>query len=68
MCLFIANEAAQKVARLRVELEQSRREQKDYLRQVELARILDKRVKRKREALEKKGEKKKGFFSRFFGV
>ncbi|KAL5527096.1 hypothetical protein ACEPAG_5887 [Sanghuangporus baumii] len=53
----IANEAAVKTARLRVELEQSRREQKDYLRQVELARVLDKRAKRKREALEKKGEK-----------
>ena len=46
-----------KTARLRVELEQSRREQKDYLRQVELARVLDKRAKRKRETLEKKGEK-----------
>ena len=46
-----------KTARLRVELEQSRREQKDYLRQVELARVLDKRAKRKREALEKRGEK-----------
>lgn len=43
-------------ARLRVELEQSRREQKDYLRQVELARVLDKRMKRKREAAEQKGE------------
>ena len=43
-------------ARLRVELEQSRREQKDYLRQVELARVLDKRVKRKREAAEQRGE------------
>ncbi|KAL5508541.1 ESF2 [Sanghuangporus vaninii] len=53
----IANEAAVKTARLRVELEQSRREQKDYLRQVELARVLDKRAKRKREALEKRGEK-----------
>lgn len=51
------NESAIKTARLRVELEQSRREQKDYLRQVELARVLDKRVKRKREVLEKKGEK-----------
>ncbi|EJD00862.1 uncharacterized protein FOMMEDRAFT_125338 [Fomitiporia mediterranea MF3/22] len=53
----IANEAAIRTARLRVELEQSRREQKDYLRQVELARVLDKRAKRKREALEKRGER-----------
>lgn len=43
-------------ARLRVELEQSRKEQKDYLRQVELARVLDKRKERKRKAAEERGE------------
>lgn len=43
-------------ARLRVELEQSRKEQKDYLHQVELARVLDKRKERKRKAAEAKGE------------
>lgn len=56
LCLS-ANEAAQHTAKLRVEIEQSRREQKDYLRQVELARVLDKRAKRKREAAEQRGEK-----------
>ena len=54
--MSLANEAAQHTARLRVEIEQSRREQKDYLRQVELARVLDKRAKRKREAAEQRGE------------
>ncbi|KAI5122187.1 hypothetical protein M0805_007084 [Coniferiporia weirii] len=52
----IAHEAAVHTARLRVELEQSRREQKDYLRQVELARVLDKRAGRKRKAAEERGE------------
>ena len=51
-----ANEAAQHTARLRVELEQSRREQKEYLKQVELARVLDKRKQRKREAAQQRGE------------
>ena len=54
--ILVAHEAAVHRARLRVELEQSRREQKDYLRQVELARVLDKRAKRKREAAEQRGE------------
>ena len=45
-----------RTARLRVELEQSRKEQRDYLRQVELARVLDKRIERKRKAAEAKGE------------
>jgi ESF2/ABP1 family protein len=45
-----AHEAAVHTARLRVELSQSRAEQQDYLRQVELARILDKRAERKRKA------------------
>lgn len=37
-------------AQLRVELSQSRREQHEYLRNVELARVLDKRAERKRKA------------------
>jgi ESF2/ABP1 family protein len=44
-----AHEAAVHAARLRVELSQSRSEQRDYLKNVELARVLDKRAKRKRE-------------------
>jgi len=36
-------------AKLRVELSQSRQEQKDYLKNVELARVLEKRVERKKE-------------------
>ncbi|KAG9083296.1 RNA-binding ATPase activator esf2 [Ceratobasidium sp. UAMH 11750] len=43
----VAQEAAAHTARLRVELSQSRAEQRDYLRNVELARVLDKRAKRK---------------------
>lgn len=35
-------------AKLRVELSQSKREQQQYLRNVELARVLDKRADRKR--------------------
>ena len=37
-------------ARLRVELSQSKREQHEYLKNVELARVLDKRAERKRKA------------------
>ena len=37
-------------ARLRVELSQSRREQQEYLKNVELAHVLDKRAERKRKA------------------
>ena len=37
-------------AQLRVELSQSRREQQEYLKNVELARVLDKRAERKRKA------------------
>ncbi|TCD62736.1 RNA-binding ATPase activator esf2 [Steccherinum ochraceum] len=48
----IAHEAAMHAARLRVELSQSRREQHEYLRNVELARVLDKRAERKRKATE----------------
>lgn len=39
-----------------MELEQSRKDQKDYLRQVELARVLKKRGDKKRKAAEEKGE------------
>lgn len=46
----IAHEAAVHRARLRVELEQSKKEQRDYLKNVELARVLDKRAERKRAA------------------
>jgi ESF2/ABP1 family protein len=42
-----AHEAAIHAAQLRVELTQSRAEQKEYLKNVELARVLDKRAKRK---------------------
>jgi ribose 1,5-bisphosphokinase PhnN len=44
---LIAHEAAIHAAQLRVELTQSRAEQKEYLKNVELARVLDKRAKRK---------------------
>lgn len=37
-------------AKLRVELSQSKREQQEYLKNVELARVLDKRADRKRKA------------------
>ncbi|KAH8105482.1 hypothetical protein BXZ70DRAFT_886933 [Cristinia sonorae] len=46
----IAHEAAVHAAKLRVELSQSRREQQEYLKNVELARVLDKRAERKRKA------------------
>ncbi|KIJ26975.1 hypothetical protein M422DRAFT_191527 [Sphaerobolus stellatus SS14] len=46
----VAHEAALHTARLRVELSQSRTEQKDYLRQVELAKQLEKRAEKKRKA------------------
>ncbi|KAJ2918266.1 hypothetical protein MD484_g2187, partial [Candolleomyces efflorescens] len=45
----VAHEAAVQSAKLRVELSQSRQEQQDYLRNVELARVLDKRAEKKRE-------------------
>ena len=44
-----AHEAAVHAAKLRVELSQSKAEQQDYLKNVELARVLDKRVAKKRE-------------------
>ncbi|TFY80630.1 hypothetical protein EWM64_g3380 [Hericium alpestre] len=46
----VAHEAAVHTARLRVELSQSRTEQHEYLKNVELARVLDKRAERKRQA------------------
>ncbi|RDX53608.1 hypothetical protein OH76DRAFT_1342195 [Lentinus brumalis] len=45
----IAHEAAVHAAQLRVELSQSRKEQRDYLKNVELARVLGKRAERKRK-------------------
>ncbi|RPD66716.1 hypothetical protein L227DRAFT_492078 [Lentinus tigrinus ALCF2SS1-6] len=45
----IAHEAAVHTAQLRVELSQSRKEQREYLKNVELARVLDKRAERKRK-------------------
>ncbi|KAI0824653.1 hypothetical protein BC628DRAFT_1410782 [Trametes gibbosa] len=46
----IAHEAAVHQAQLRAELSQSRKEQREYLKNVELARTLDKRAERKRKA------------------
>lgn len=45
--VYLANEAAAHAAKLRVELSQSRSEQREYLKNVELARVLDKRRKLK---------------------
>ncbi|KAK7051289.1 RNA-binding ATPase activator esf2 [Paramarasmius palmivorus] len=45
----IAHEAALHTAKLRVELSQSKAEQREYLKNVELARVLEKRAERKRE-------------------
>lgn len=47
--LFLAHEAAVHTAKLRIELSQSRTEQQEYLQNVELARVLDKRAERKQE-------------------
>ena len=46
----IAHEAAVHAARLRVELSQSKREQQEYMKNVELAHVLEKRAERKRKA------------------
>lgn len=43
-----AHEAAIHTAKLRTELSQSRTEQNEYLKNVELARVLDKRAERKK--------------------
>ena len=49
----IAHEAAARAAKLRVEIAQSRSEQNEYLKNVELARIVNKRnEKRKEKGLE----------------
>ncbi|KAJ3797575.1 hypothetical protein GGU11DRAFT_784352 [Lentinula aff. detonsa] len=45
----VAHEAAIHTAKLRVELSQSRSEQREYLQNVELARVLEKRSQRKKE-------------------
>lgn len=45
-----AHEAAIHAAHLRVELSQSKREQQEYLKNVELAHVLEKRADRKRKA------------------
>ncbi|KAG6375072.1 hypothetical protein JVT61DRAFT_3856 [Boletus reticuloceps] len=45
----IAHEAAVHAAKLRVELAQSRSEQREYLRNVELGRIVDKRNEKRKE-------------------
>ncbi|KDN51190.1 hypothetical protein RSAG8_00819, partial [Rhizoctonia solani AG-8 WAC10335] len=46
----VAQESAAHTARLRVELSQSKAEQRDYLRNVELARVLERRAQRKRKS------------------
>ncbi|KAG1780436.1 hypothetical protein EV702DRAFT_1082767 [Suillus placidus] len=45
----ISHEAAIHTAKLRVELAQSKTEQRDYLKNVELARVLDKRNEKRKE-------------------
>ncbi|KAG5639153.1 hypothetical protein H0H81_006412 [Sphagnurus paluster] len=45
----VAHEAAIHAAKLRVELSHSRTEQQEYLKNVELARVLEKRAEKKRE-------------------
>ncbi|KAH7916111.1 hypothetical protein BJ138DRAFT_1132138 [Hygrophoropsis aurantiaca] len=52
----IAHEAAIHAAKLRVELAQSRTEQRDYLKNVELARVLDKRAERRKQKGEEPAE------------
>jgi ESF2/ABP1 family protein len=47
--LLAAHEAAVHRAKLRVELSQSKAEQQQYLKNVELAHVLDKRAAKKRE-------------------
>ena len=47
LTMFVANEAAVHQAKLRAELSQSRKEQREYLKNVELARVLEKRKERK---------------------
>ncbi|KAG6877449.1 hypothetical protein C0993_007133 [Termitomyces sp. T159_Od127] len=47
--ILTAHEAAIHTAKLRIELSQSRQEQQEYLKNVELARVLEKRAEKKRE-------------------
>ena len=54
MCL--AHEAAVHRERLRIELSQSRHEQNEYLRRVELKKVLDKRAERKRKRVDDNAE------------
>lgn len=49
-CLCTAHESAVREAKLRLELGQSRTEQREYLANVELARVLDKRAERAQAA------------------
>jgi ESF2/ABP1 family protein len=54
--LYIAHEHAERAARLRMELAQSKREQKHYLKQVEIGRSLEARKEKKRKREEEKGD------------
>lgn len=47
LTIWIAHEAAVHQAKLRAELSQSRKEQREYLKNVELARVLEKRREKK---------------------
>jgi ESF2/ABP1 family protein len=53
----VAHEQATREARLRVELSQSKTEQKHYLKQVEVGRSLEKRAEKKRKRAEEQGTK-----------
>ncbi|KAG8846989.1 RNA-binding ATPase activator esf2 [Serendipita sp. 411] len=55
-CYFIAHEHATHAAKLRMELSQSKTEQKHYLKQVELGRSLQKRQEKKRKLEESAGD------------
>ncbi|EGO27188.1 hypothetical protein SERLADRAFT_460142 [Serpula lacrymans var. lacrymans S7.9] len=62
----IAHEAALHSAKLRVELSQSKTEQRDYLKNVELARVLEKRASRRKEKGEDAAEAPKNESKRRF--
>ena len=47
LIISVAHEAAVHQAKLRAELSQSRKEQREYLKNVELARVLEKRKEKK---------------------
>lgn len=53
--LYAAHEQATREARLRVELSQSKVEQKHYLKQVEIGKSLEKRAEKKRKRAEEQG-------------